>query len=136
MSRELRSLLVDEPPRGFRVHQEVATFIECNGYDRIDLFAMAVESQGASKTKFIDPTGQKDNDVEEAKLKLAWQSTAEQTDRNLKRGTDLDAVQELDTPLQPGVQEDMECVFLQIYHWHRMAPSDIRVRCFAGQDGP
>ena len=83
------------------MHQEVVTFIESKGYDRIDLFAMAVESQGALKTKFIDPTGQKDNDIEEAKLKLAWRSAVEQTDRSLKRGTDLDAVQELDAPLQP-----------------------------------
>ena len=80
MSRELRSLLVDELPRGFRVHQDVATFIESKGYDRIDLFAMAVESQGALKKKFKDPTSQKDNDIEEAKLKLAWCSAAEQTD--------------------------------------------------------
>ena len=106
-SRELRSLLVDEPPRGFWVHQEVATLTESEGYDRKDLFVMAVESQGALKAKFIDPIGQKDNDVEEVKLKLARRSAVQQTDHSLKRGTDLDAVQELDTPLQPGVQEDM-----------------------------
>ena len=49
----------------------------------------------------------------------------EQTDRSLKRRTDLNTIQELDTPLQPGVQEDMEHAFLQVYHWHRMAPGDI-----------
>ena len=57
----------------------------------------------------------------------------EQTDRSLKRGTDLDAAQELDTPLQPGVQEDMERAFLQIYHWHRMAPGDIGCDALLGR---
>ena len=94
---------------------------------------MAVESQGALKTKFIDPTGQKDNDIEEATLKLAWRSAVEQTDRSLKRGTDLDAVQELDTPWQPSVQEDMERAFLQVYHWHRMAPGDIGCDALLGR---
>ena len=134
MSRELRSLLVDEPPRGFRVHQEVAKFIESKVYDRIDLFAMAVESQGALKAKFIDPTGQKDNDIEEAKLRLAWRSATEQTDRSLKRGTDLDAVRELDTPLQPGVQGDMERAFLQIYSGTEWLPVTLgAMLCWAGR---
>ena len=115
------------------MHQEVATFIESKGYDRIDLYAMAVESQGALKAKFIDSIVHKDNDVEEAKLNLAWRSAVEQTDRNLKRGTVLDAVQELDTPLQPGVQEEMKRAFLQVYHWHRMAPGDIGCDALRGR---
>ena len=117
MDEDLVKLLSAPKPRGWALNEEVVVVILKNGITSVPMFAKCVDSEKELKPAFSTPTAQANSIAEASKLKLAWEAACLLTEKILKRGpeTDLDSLHELDTPLAPAIQEDLEDRFTKVY---------------------
>ena len=120
MDDDLVKLLSAPKPKGWALNEEVVAVILKNGITSVPMFSKCVDSEKELKPAFITPTAQANSMAESSKLKLAWEAACLLTEKVLKRGpeTDLDSLHDLDTPLAPAIQEDLEDRFTKVYSWN------------------
>ena len=99
------------------VEPEVVAFLAASGCREIAAFANWVDERAELKAAVLDKTAKKDNHSQLAALKQAWREADALNSRSLKRSAEGLSAEELDGPLDPELQKQVEAAFRTTYSW-------------------
>ena len=118
----LRALLASKG-----VADEVTQWLVDSGCKHVATFANWVDDKKELKASVLDKTPKADDPAQLAYLRQAWREADAVTARGIKRTAEGMATEELDAPLDPDFQQQLETAFRKQYDWPRVLARHVQL---------